>query len=120
MFKVRYLFPNDVEAGAPEVDALDVDAEAFGEGNGVGEAGGGEQVVVLGAEGVGCLLVEGVEAEGEQQAEGVRVVVEGRAVVVAFSSLLYVIEIPKYRTVTITLTHCSILLYTLIVQHSAH
>jgi hypothetical protein len=58
--------------------------EALGECAGVGEAGGGEQVVVLSAEGVGCLLVEGVKAEAEQQAEGVRVVVEGRAVGVAF------------------------------------
>ena len=94
MCRLRYqnleigdLASDDVEAGAPEVDALGVDAEAFGEGDGVGEAGGGEQVIVLSAEGVGCLLVEGIEAEAEEESEGVGVVVEGRAVVVALYSL---------------------------------
>ena len=53
-----------------------------GEGNGVGEAGGGEEVVVVGAEGVGVCFVAGVEAEKE--AEGVGVVVEDRPVVVNF------------------------------------
>jgi hypothetical protein len=84
MFEVSDLPSYYIEAGAPEVYALDVDAEVFGEGDGVGEAGGGEQVVVLGAEGVGCLLVEGVEAK----AEGVGIVVEGRAVIVALAGSL--------------------------------
>jgi hypothetical protein len=92
--KVPDLTSDDVEAGAPELDALDVDAEAVGEGDGVGETGGGEEVVVVGAEGVGRFEVASVEAEAEQQAEGVGVVVEGWAVIMAFTTLHYFIQAP--------------------------
>jgi hypothetical protein len=87
MLKVTNLSPDDVEAGAPQVYALNVDAEAFGQGDGAGEAGEGEEVVVVGAEGVGRFEVASVEAEAEEQAKGVGVVVEGGAVVVALDWL---------------------------------
>ncbi|MCW3052397.1 MAG: hypothetical protein JWN14_1567 [Chthonomonadales bacterium] len=89
-FEVGDLPPDDVEAGAPEVYALDIDAEAFGEGDGVCEAGGGKEVVVVGAEGVGVCFVASVEAEGEEEAEGVGIVIEGRSVVITIDSLLYI------------------------------
>jgi len=65
---------------------VNVHAEAGSQGPGVGHAGGGEEVVVVGAEGVRLLQVAGVETQAEQQPEGVGVVVEGRTVVVAFGS----------------------------------
>jgi hypothetical protein len=71
----RQSAPNDAEIGAPEVDVVDVDAEAGGEGDGVGEAGGREEVVVFGAEGVGGFQVAGVEAEAEEEADCIGIVV---------------------------------------------
>ena len=85
--ELGYLASDDVEARATEVDALDVDAEAVGEGDGVGETGGGEEVVVFGAEEVGVFFVAGAETEAEEEAEGVGIVVENGTVVVTLDSL---------------------------------
>ncbi|MCW3052394.1 MAG: hypothetical protein JWN14_1564 [Chthonomonadales bacterium] len=85
--EVRYLPSNDVEATPPEVNALEVNAEAGGESDGIGETGRGEEVVVLGAEGGGVCVVASVEAEGEEEAAVVRVVVEGRSEIMTFDSL---------------------------------
>jgi hypothetical protein len=84
LLEVGYLASDYVEVGAPEVDALDVDAEAFGEGDGVGEAGGGEEVIVVGAEGVGGFEIAGIQAEAEEEAEGIGIIVERQALVMAF------------------------------------
>jgi hypothetical protein len=46
MYEIPDLSSDDAEAGAPEVCALDVDAEAVGEGDGVSEAGEGEEPVI--------------------------------------------------------------------------
>jgi hypothetical protein len=56
--EVRNLTADDVETGAPEVYVLDVDIEAFGESDGIGEAGGGEEIVVVGAEANEMLCAE--------------------------------------------------------------
>src|SRR6187397_2157822 len=71
------------KATLPERNAPDVDAERRGEGFGVRHAGSGEKRVVALREAGGILLVASVEAETEEEAEGVGIVVEGGAVVVA-------------------------------------
>lgn len=50
--------------------------------SGGGQAGGGEQVVVVGSEGVGVLLVAGVKAQAEEQAEHVGEVVKAAGTVI--------------------------------------
>ncbi|MCW3051262.1 MAG: hypothetical protein JWN14_432 [Chthonomonadales bacterium] len=54
-FEIPDLPLDDVETGMPEAHALD--AEAGGEDDGIGEAGRGEAVVVVGAEGVGVFAI---------------------------------------------------------------
>jgi len=56
------LLADDVQAGAPERLRGDVHAEAGGKGLGVRHAGGGEQVVVLGAESVRFLQITSVQS----------------------------------------------------------
>src|SRR5579871_4221534 len=80
------LSTDHIQTGAPEVHVLNIDTKAGRQRLGIGHAGRGEEVVVLGAEGVRLLQVAGVQAETEEQAEGIRIVVEGGAIVMTFDS----------------------------------
>ncbi len=66
----------------PEFALADIDAKSLAQVGGAGFAGAGEQVLVVGHEGIAALLVDGVQADAEEQSEGVGEVVEGKPGVV--------------------------------------
>src|SRR3990172_1709527 len=68
--------PHHVQPGTPERRRAKIDAESLSEFGGGRHAGAREQILIFGDEPVRTPAVDGEQAEAEQQAEGVRVVVE--------------------------------------------